>query len=295
MISRVTQSMMSERSLSGMQLGLSRLARTQEQLSTGRVLNRASDSPIDAGSAMRLRSNLTEQAQLQRNVEDGLGWLNTADSTLASMGDRLRRARELGTQGANTGAMSAQSRDAVASEIEQVRDSLIQLANAKYLERPIFGGVTAGSKAFDDSGAYVGTPGAVTRAIAPGVRIDVNVDGAAVAGPAGATVFDTLTGLANAVRAGNSAAIATGLDGVITAANRVTTARADVGSRTVRVENAQQATLDAQLSMSTALSEVENVDLPKALMELKLQETAYQAALASTARVMQPSLIDFLR
>lgn len=292
---RVTQTMMSERSLAGMQLGLSRLAKIQEQLTTGKVLNRPSDSPIDTAAAMNLRKGLADQAQYARNAQDGLGWLNTADGALSSMGDRLRKARELGIQGANTGSMGPDARAAVATEIEQIRDGLVSLANTSYLGRPVFGGVTAGSQAYDASGAYVGTPGAVTRTVAPGVKIDVAIDGASVVGPSGANVFDDLTALANAVRAGDNAAMATGLDALSAAQKRVTTAQTTIGTLTTRVETAEQAALDNELSLRGSLSEVENTDLPKALTELKLQETAYQAALASTARVMQPSLLDFLR
>ena len=295
MITRVTQNMMSERSLAGMQMGLTRLAKVQEQVSTGRILNRPSDSPIDAASAMNLRKGLDDQQQFVRNTADGLAWLNTADSTLSSMSLQIRKARELGLQGANTGALSADARNAVATEIEGIREGLIKDANTTYLNRPIFGGITAGAKAYDAGGAFVGEAGSVTRTVANGVRIDVNVDGPTVVGPTGANLFDDLTALAAAIRAGDSAATATGLDALQTGLSRVTNALADVGSRTVRVEMAEQAALDAELSLRTSLSEVENTDLPKALMELKLQETAYQAALASTARVMQPSLIDFLR
>ncbi len=295
MITRVTQNMMSERSLAGMQMGLTRLAKVQEQVSTGRILNRPSDSPIDAASAMNLRKGLDDQQQFVRNTADGLAWLNTADSTLSSMSLQIRKARELGLQGANSGALSADARNAVATEIEGIREGLIKDANTTYLNRPIFGGITAGAKAYDAGGAFVGEAGAVTRTVANGVRIDVNVDGPTIVGPNGANLFDDLTALAAAIRAGDSAATATGLDALKTGLSRVTNALSDVGSRTVRVEMAEQAALDAELSLRTSLSEVENTDLPKALMELKLQETAYQAALASTARVMQPSLIDFLR
>lgn len=295
MISRVTQSMMSERSLAGMQLGLSRLARTQEQLTTGRVINRVSDSPIDAAAAMSLRKGLGDQQQYLRNADDALGWLNQADSTLSSMSLQIRKARELGIQGANSGALNADARNALAIEIEGIRDGLLQTANSTYLDRPIFGGITPGDAAYGASGAFVGTAGAVTRTVGQGIRIAVNVDGPDVLGPDGANVFDHLTALATAIRAGNTAATAGGLDALAVDADRVTAAVADIGTRTVRVETAQQAATDAELSIRTSLSEVENVDLPKALMELKLQETAYQAALASTARVMQPSLLDFLR
>ena len=58
---------------------------------------------------------------------------------------------------------------------------------------------------------------------------------------------------------------------------------------------AEQKSADALVTLRTALSEVENTDLPKAMVDLQMHEVAYQAALAATARVMQPSLVDFLR
>jgi flagellar hook-associated protein 3 FlgL len=52
---------------------------------------------------------------------------------------------------------------------------------------------------------------------------------------------------------------------------------------------------DAQVTVKEQLSEVQSVDLPKTIMELQLQEVAYQSALAATSRTIQPSLMDFLR
>ncbi len=77
--------------------------------------------------------------------------------------------------------------------------------------------------------------------------------------------------------------------------NRLTTARAEVGTRAARVDAATQTAADTELKLKSSLSDVENADLPKVIVDLKLQETAYQAALAATSRVMQPSLLDFLR
>ena len=77
--------------------------------------------------------------------------------------------------------------------------------------------------------------------------------------------------------------------------DRIQAQISDIGARYNRLEAASQAAADAELALKGSLSEVENTDLPKALVELQLQEVAYQAALASTARVVQPSLMDFLR
>jgi flagellar hook-associated protein 3 FlgL len=294
-ISRITQNMMSTRAMTSIQGSLGKLAKTQEQLSTGRVLNRPSDSPTDTTSAMRIRSSVVDQRQFARNGEDGIGWLGTIDATLQTMVSQVGRAKDLALQGANAGMSSQASRDALATEIDQLRESLIASSNMTYLERPVFGGATSGGVAYDTNGQYVGTPAVVNRTIADGVKIQVNVDGPDAFGPAGANVFDDLATLANDLRAGNQAGISAGIDRMKNAQDRMITTLADVGTKYARVENAVQAAHDVELSLTNQLSEIENVDLVRATVDLQMQEVAYQAALGATARLVQPSLLDFLR
>jgi flagellar hook-associated protein 3 FlgL len=294
-INRVTQGMMMDRSYLSLQTGLSRLAKTQEQLSTGRVLNRPSDSPTDTTAAMRLRASLADQTQYSRNAEDGLGRLGQADVTLRSMLDQVGRIRELAVQSVNALNQSPAAREAIATEIEQLRSNLVDGANTTYLGRPVFGGLVNGSAAYDDAGTFVGVPGAVQRTIGKDIKVAVNLDGPDAFGPNGASLFDTLTALADSVRAGTLPTTQTELAALDTARNRMTSALADVGTRTNRLERAGQAAKDAVFDLTSSLSEIENVDLARATMDLKMQEVAYQAALASTARLVQPSLADFLR
>ncbi|WP_232677517.1 flagellar hook-associated protein FlgL [Nocardioides sp. R-C-SC26] len=292
---RVTQGMLASRSLTSLQTSLSRLASVQEQLSTGRVVNRASDSPTDAAAAMRLRTKVSEQEQYSRNVADGLGWLGQVDNALGSLADGVRRARELGLQGASTGSTNQTARDALATEVDQLRQSLIGTANTSYLGRPIFGGVTPGDVAFDSTGAYVGTPGQVMRTVADGVKVRVDVGGTDVMGSNGDSLFDDLTALSAALRAGDATAMRATLSDLSGRLDTISATQTKAGASFNQLEAASQSAQDAVVSLSASLSEIENTDLAKATVELKLQEVAYQAALASTARVMQPSLVDFLR
>lgn len=294
---RVTQTMLTQRSLAGVQTGLARLAASQEHLTTGRILNRPSDSPTDSTIAMRLREQMADQKQYARNAQDGLAWLNSIDSTLSSMTTEVRRARELALQGASTGSSSTTAREALATEIEQIRHGLIANGNATYLGRPLFGGVTSGSQAFDPAtGTYAGSAtGQVTRTVADGVEVRVDVSGPEVMGPNGDSLFDHLTELAAALRAGDGPAIQTGLDRLAGRLETISNVQADVGTRQLRLDGAVEARADALLTLTSQLSEVENADLPQTIVDLQLQEVAYQAALAATARVMQPSLVDFLR
>jgi len=131
--------------------------------------------------------------------------------------------------------------------------------------------------------------------VGDGVKVRVDADADAVFGASGDTVFDHLTALSTALRAGDSAGIQAGITSLNNDLNRLTTARAEVGTRAARVDAATQTAADTELKLKSSLSDVENADLPKVIVDLKLQETAYQAALAATSRVMQPSLLDFLR
>ena len=108
-------------------------------------------------------------------------------------------------------------------------------------------------------------------------------------------MFKNLEDLSNALRAGDSAGVQASIGALAGDQTRITTALAEVGTRYNRLEQAVQKTVDTELSLSSTLSEVENVDLARATLDLGLHEVAYQAALASTARLIQPSLVDFLR
>lgn len=298
-MTRITQRMMSDASLVSIQTSLSRLSKTQEQITTGKVLNRPSDSPTDTTTAMRLRASIAQQKQFARNAQDGQGWLNLADSTLQGVNGLVSRARDLALQAANASNATPAAREALAAEVDQIRQSVLASANTTYLDRPLFGGVTGGPVAFaqDATGTvtYAGTPGTVDRAIGPNASVPVNVDGPTAFGPNGSSVFDDLAALSTALRAGDTAGISNALGTLKASQDRIQAAVSDVGARESRVDKAVDTANDAVLALTTQLSGVEDVDIAKATVDMQTQQVAYQAALAVTAKVVQPSLLDFLR
>lgn len=293
-IGRVTQRMLVGGSLDNLQRGLGRLAKIQEQLSTGRQINRPSDNPTGTTTAMRLRTALASQQQYARNAEDGIGWLTQIDATLGTVTDRVNRAKDLAISGANA-SVGPVAREALAVEVEGIRADLLAQANTTYLDRPVFGGVTAGKAAYDATGTWIGTAGDVNRRIADGVTVKVDLDGRDVFGDGPGSVFAELDALAAALRAGNVGDMQASIGELKTRSDLVTSARTAAGTRYQRIDNAGVAAGDAQMSLKNNLSTVENADLAAVTVDLKMQEVAYQASLAATSRVLQPSLIDFLR
>jgi flagellar hook-associated protein 3 FlgL len=290
---RVTQRSLTTGSLANLQLNLARSQRLQEQLSSGRQLNRPSDDPAGTVSALRFRADLRRGEQLVRNADDGIAWLATADSALTDALAALGRARELALRGIND-SMGAEDRAAIAAEVDGLADHLVGLANTTYLDRPIFAGTSPSAQAYDAAGTYLGDAGKVDRTVLDGVDVRVNVTGPEAFGAPGADVFAALKDIALHLRTDPSQ-----LAGDVAALDQrtvtVKNALAQVGARYHQVEVMRDRTEVAGLDTRSALAEVESVDLPQTIMELSMQEVAYQAALAATARVLQPSLLDFLR
>jgi flagellar hook-associated protein 3 FlgL len=290
---RVTPQMTARRSLTNLQRNIESLNKLQDRISSMKQLRRPSDSPVATVSALHYRSDLGRNEQLTRNIDDGLTWLNLADSSLAAVINQVHRVRDLAIQGRNATA-DAGAREAYAMEIDRIRDSIIGIANTKNLDRPIFGGNTAGGVAYDAGGNYLGTSGTVDRTVAPGVRVQVNVNGDEVFGPAGNDLFRTLSEISHSLRMdptqlGNDVA---NLDARI---STIQTSQASIGARARRLETMKDRNDTDGITLKQSLAQVEDADLAQVTLELQMQEVAYQAALSTTARVIQPSLVDFLR
>src|SRR5690349_14337229 len=153
---RVTESSIHTRVLANLQRNLAKGAQIQDQMSSGKQLNRPSDSPAGTVSALQLRAESRMSQQYTRNAEDGLGWLGTVEETLGGASTLVNRARDLTVQGLNTTTNGALANEALAGEIDQIRTTLITSANSRYLDRPVFGGNTEGGVAYNDLGEWKG-------------------------------------------------------------------------------------------------------------------------------------------
>jgi flagellar hook-associated protein 3 FlgL len=292
---RVTERSITNRVLNNLQANLARGAQLQDQLSSGKQISRPSDSPTGTLTAMQLRSDTRVNQQYTRNADDGQGWLDQLDSALANSSTQVTVARNLTLQGLNGGTSSPASREALAVEIDNIKDSLIGLANTKYLDRPVFGGTSAGESAYDATGTYTGDAGQVTRTVGANVKVRVDVNGPEAFGTGSTQLFTVLQGISDSLRSNDPVALQDGLKKLDSARDLLTSKVSDVGSRSNRLSNMQESAESRLLSLKGQLSDVEDIDLPKTIMEVKLQETSYEAALAAGAKVIQPSLIDYLR
>jgi flagellar hook-associated protein 3 FlgL len=292
---RVTERSISSKVVGGLQASLTKLGTYQEQLSTGKQITRPSDNPGGTLSAMQLRTSSRTADQYSRNADDGIAWLGTIDSALSGAMDQVHRARDLVIQGMSAGASAnADGREAIAVEVDNIRSSLISAANTKYLDRPVFGGNVAGTSAYDASGTYIGDDGSVTRTVGDNTKIKVNAAGPESFGSGDTQIFDVLASISDKLR-NDPASLSDDLARLDGSSSVMQTKLSDIGARYGRVQAMKQVSEDHNLSLKTQLSDVEDIDLPKTITDMQLQQAAYQASLAAAAKVVQPSLVDFLR
>jgi flagellar hook-associated protein 3 FlgL len=301
---RVTQHTLAASSLQGLNRNLSRMQQLQQQLTSGRTISRPSDSPTGTNEAMRTRGEQAANDQYARNISDGQSWLNTTDSTLGSMLSQVQRVRDLTVQGLNTGSLSDTAKQAIATEVGQIRSSLLGMANTRLQGRPLFGGPTSSATAYDaTTGTWQGRGGANGVDVTPNLRrtsdaatVRVDVTGGEAFGDQsqGDDLFAVVDKIAQAVTA-DPAALSTQLGALDSAITRLTNARTSVGARASQLDEAAQLQQDRALALTSRLSAVEDIDMPKVIMDLQQQQVGYQAALSATAKALPQSLVDYLR
>lgn len=298
MITRVTHQSAQRTSLANLQDNLAKMAALQAQASSGKLINKASDDPAKAAEAMALRKEQRATEQYARNAQDGVSWLTSVDTAIQSSVDLMQRARDLTVQGASTGGVGLEGREALAVEIEGIRDALLGQANTTYIGRSIFAG-TANGSAFTPGavpGEYVATPthGPVERRVGENTTVRVDADGTEVFGDGATSAFALLTSIAAELR-NPGANVSSRLADIDTRISSMLSQASSVGARTNQLTTAQEALSMQTLTLKSDLSGVEDIDLAQTIIELQMQEVGYKAALGATSRVLQPSLMDYLR
>ncbi|ADU50320.1 flagellar hook-associated protein 3 [Thermaerobacter marianensis DSM 12885] len=294
---RITGGMMITTLLADLRRAQERLSTYQNRLASGKQVQRPSDDPVATVDSLRLRARLAEVDRLRANAEDARDWLEITDSALDRATQILQRARELAIRAAS-GTLPDSSLDAIAAEVQQLRDHLLEVANTTLGDAYIFGGLATqqppyvADPASATGVAYQGINGPVEREVAPGTTVAVNVPGDAAFDPA----FDALGQMAAALAARDlptvGGAVVAALDDAIDGLLRF---RAEVGAKVNRIELGLYRLDEIRIDTERLLSGVEDADIAETAMRLSVSEAAYRAALMAGARIVQPTLMDFLR
>ena len=142
MSSRISFSQISSRILDRIFANYSKLEGIQEQLATGKKINKASDNPVSASQSMQLRSELDQFGSFQRNINDGLAYLGTVDSTLSTATNLYQSLRENAIQASND-TNSAESRFYIGQEVRGMFDQMVALSNTAFKGEYVFSGTNS--------------------------------------------------------------------------------------------------------------------------------------------------------
>jgi flagellar hook-associated protein 3 FlgL len=293
MVSRVTNQTLMTSAQRNLQASMTRLASLQSQASSQKAITKPSDDPSGTGDSLRVRAQQRAAEQYSRNVDSGNGWLTMGDSALSASEGILNRVRDLTVQGANEATLTPATREAIASELEGLKSELLGQANTKFQGRSVFAGNSDAGTAFSTDYSYNGAAGsAVQRRIGADSTVRVDADGAAIYGTGGDSAFALIDRVAADLRAGTS--VNTHLDAIDDRIQTVIAGHAELGTRHAQILKAEESLMTLSGTLEAQRAGVEDVDLSKVLLDLKLQEVSYQTALSVTARVLQPTLMDFL-
>ena len=272
------------------------LARINEELNkanrvvtTGKRITDLSDDPVKLSEALNIKSVLLNLEQLGRNINMGRSWLAASESALSQVQDLISGTKALCVQMAN-GIMNAEQRAAAAEAVQNTLDDIVSLANTVVNGDYVFAGWKTDTVAFDEDGTYYGDNHAFAIKIGNDTTVEVGSDGEAVFG----ALFTTVSDLKDALEGNDVGGIMAAMTNLDSDFDHITTKISGIGSKMIHMETREKIFQDYTINSTERLSEIEDADMAAAIIDLESGQLAFKAALASSVRVMELSLVDFL-
>lgn len=297
---RITQNMIHQMAVDGMQTNLLRLSNTQRQAVTGKRVSRPQDDPFAVEQSLGFRSRIKHGESILRNVALSQDWLNASDKALGDMVGVLTRAQSLALKGAND-TLGADERKSVATEVDGILDQAVAIGNVRHGDHYLFSGFQINTRPFQEnltggevtSVTYNGDGGTMLREAEPGTNIAINTPGNPLVGQ----VFDKLIQLRDALKSptfSGAAVSALGTD-LKTMMNQTLDQQANIGTKLRRLQTTADRVEQGQTGLKSLLSNAEDADMTQVVSDLQQQEFVYKTALSVNARVINVSLLDYLR
>lgn len=312
---RITNNMLSTNLLRNIQSAQGKLDDLQNQLSSFHRVNKPSDDPAGVENILKLNNSISSVNQWKKNADQAVSYMSTTDSTLGDISSMLNRVKELAVQGASD-TSSPESRKAIAVEVDQISQELQNMANTKVGNKYIFGGTQTNQKPLVSVDAlgnptWAGNGNDIAFNVGDGINLPISVKGTKLFVNPGTTnsdgsitqgLFKTLSNLRTALNGtvippsttvGES--VGTTLEDIDGNLDNIIAQRADLGARVNRIT-----TLGDQLDTMTTnlqknVSGIQDADMAQTILEFQSQQNVYQAALSIGAKIIQPSLVDFMR
>lgn len=297
---RVSTNTLSENLIRQIQQLGAQQSRLQTQVATGQRIFLPEDDPTAVGRVLALESEQREIGQYVRNMDRALEISQVSFAGLRNLKSVSDRATEIGVLG--SGTLGDEAARAYAQELDQLIEQTLQVANTKLRNDYIFAGTAVDSPPFTATRnaagqittvAYAGNAGQApiqiseSSSIAPGTSGTTNASIGAF--------LNQLVALRDALNVNDRAAVTVAQAGLISSEDVLVSALAETGGVQTRIEANREQIASRSQSVERLVSAEADLDLPTAIVRLNQSQTAYQAALQSSANIMSQSLLDYLR
>lgn len=307
-----------------------RMAEYQNQASTLKKLNTPSDDPVGSAKVLEIRTDKVNNEQFQSNSKMAETFLNNTDTVLSELADITVRAKEIAINQSSAASSNESTRIGVAEEITQLYLQSIAAANRRIGDRYLLGGYRTDRAPVDADGRYQGDDGEMLVEVSRDVFVSMNVPGLGVfntvpdgsrdnrelarqrvpasersdeidpgpefqGGQENINLFSELQNLRIGLLTGNLEGIRSTLERFDTLQEKLVAMRAKVGARITGLQSTMTALDRHDITNAHLNTALEDADMSKVMSDLAKEETVFRSALQSSTKLVQPTLMDFLR
>jgi len=302
MSERITNLMAANNMIANIDNDLALVDHTQNELSTGLLIQEPSDNPYGAALSMQLDGQVSAIQGYQTNVTDGLSWSQTASAALQSIYQMGQTVQTLVVEGSN-GTEQQDDLTDMAAQVGQMIDAIKQAADTQLNGMYIFSGTATTTEPYatgtGSPDTYNGNNGTLTRSIGPGPesQVTINADLSSVLGSGGGDglMLDTLNTIETDLTTGNTADLGTQLANLQSNLSSMANLQAVVGATQDRIQMATTRLQSLSTTDQTELGGVQDIDVATATIQYSTEQAGYQAALQVGGNLITQSLLNFLK
>jgi flagellar hook-associated protein 3 FlgL len=288
---RITNGMMTATVKRNLFRQADQLARKQETMASGKRINRPSDDPLGFGKVLDYRKTLSSLEQYDRNIQNAKNRIKFVETTLDGAADLMVDAKNWAVNQAGSETMD---REAAITSVQNIRDQLLQLANSKMGNVYVFAGFQSLTPPFDASGTYTGDNGYYSVMTADNMEMQVEADGSRIFQGA-EDVFDALDQLVVGLQTDDVTLIDAQIDRFVQATEQVQKVRTESSAKYQQLELVEQQTAKLKLTFEDMMDGTENANVEETIIDFNNQELAYELSLNAAAKIIQPTLMNFLK
>lgn len=303
---RVTANMSSDTSVYNIQQSRNRLDRLQESITSQQNVNRPSDDPIASRLLLDIGDKMKAFDQYNANIIKTQSWMKFQNTALTGMNDVMQQAKSLMNTIVN-GSSDPLDRQNVNNQLVELKKQIIDMANTQYGDQYIFGGANNLVPPFNTANnTYAGDGTERQVEIASNTSQTISITGDRLLLGVGAnpsfgtinilqTFDDLIAAVGDSTTPSNPAAVATAVQALAPASRQIFNAVNTNLSRMTRVDSMAKMNENNKNTLTNVVGNVQNVDLVKLGVQINNEKNAFEASLSATAKLMQMSLLDFLR